>query len=56
MAVVIDQSKCTGCGACVDICPCESLSLQNSLCVVDESSCADCGACVDECPVGALSL
>ena len=56
MAVVVDQSKCTGCGDCVATCPCESLSLKDSLCIVDEGSCADCGACVDVCTAGALSL
>ena len=56
MAVVVDQSKCTGCGECIAVCPVESLSMADSLCIVDESTCADCGACVDVCAAGALSL
>ena len=56
MAVVVDQSKCTGCGDCVAECPCESLSVKDSLCIVDEGTCADCGACIDVCTAGALSL
>ncbi len=56
MAVSIDKSKCTGCGACTDACPCEALSVQGDLCVVDEGACADCGACIDVCPVEALLL
>ena len=56
MAVIVDTGKCTGCGACIETCPVEALSLKDSLAVVDESSCADCGACIDVCPVGALSM
>jgi NAD-dependent dihydropyrimidine dehydrogenase PreA subunit len=42
---VVDESLCTGCGICLDICPVE---------VSDD--CTACGACVTECPNGALAI
>jgi NAD-dependent dihydropyrimidine dehydrogenase PreA subunit len=55
MAVTIDKETCTGCGACVDICPVDALKL-NEKAEVDPDTCIDCGTCVDECPVEAISL
>lgn len=56
MAVTIDKEKCTGCGACVDICPVDALKLEGDKTVVDPETCIDCGSCVDECPVEAITL
>ena len=56
MAVKADLEKCTGCGACVDICPNEALKVNDEKVVVDENECIDCGVCVDECPVEALEM
>jgi electron transfer flavoprotein alpha subunit/NAD-dependent dihydropyrimidine dehydrogenase PreA subunit len=51
----IDKDKCTGCGACMEMCPLGALTLVDDLAVVDDK-CTACGACLDVCPVGALSL
>ncbi len=56
MAVTIDKDTCTGCGACIDCCPVEALTMVSDKATVDEDTCVDCGACVDECPVEAISL
>lgn len=56
MAVVIDKTKCIGCGACVVECPVEALDLVDGLVVVDPEKCIDCGKCVKVCPANALSL
>ncbi|AQQ09249.1 Ferredoxin [Sedimentisphaera cyanobacteriorum] len=57
MPAVIDKETCTGCGACVDACPVEAISLDdNGKAEVDADACIDCGACVDECPVEAISM
>jgi len=56
MAVTIDKEKCTGCGACVEVCPVEALKLVDDKSVVDPDTCIDCGTCVDECPVEAITL
>jgi electron transfer flavoprotein alpha subunit len=53
--LMIDTETCTGCGACIDICPFAALDLVNNVAVVNED-CTACGACISECPVEALSL
>ena len=55
MSIKIDKEKCTACGACVEVCPVDAISL-NDKAEVDEDTCIECGACVDECPVEAISL
>ena len=56
MALIIEKSKCIGCGACVVECPVEALDLVDGLAVVDSAKCIDCGKCVSICPGDALSL
>jgi electron transfer flavoprotein alpha subunit len=51
----INKEECTGCGACVDVCPFGALKLVDDIATVDEQ-CTACGACLDVCPVSALSL
>jgi len=56
MAVKIDKDTCIGCGACVETCPVQALSMVDGKADVDAGTCVDCGACVGVCPVQALSL
>jgi len=51
----INKDECTGCGACIDVCPFGALSLVDGIIEVDEQ-CNACGACLDVCPTDALSL
>ena len=55
MAVTIDKEKCTGCAACVAVCPVSALKIENGKAVVSEK-CVDCGACIGQCPVEAITL
>jgi len=55
MVVIVDEEKCTGCGACEESCPVEAIKVDGKA-KVDEETCIDCGTCIDECPVEALSL
>lgn len=57
MALNIDLDLCTGCGACVAVCPFCALTQRASDGKVEvNEACTACGACVEVCPVGALSL
>lgn len=56
MAAKVDRKKCTGCGACVEVCPVEAIKMVNDVAVIDENECTECGLCVDECPEDAISL
>jgi NAD-dependent dihydropyrimidine dehydrogenase PreA subunit len=50
----IDPDSCDGCGACIDVCPDQAISLIDNIAVIDETLCADCGICEDACPQKAI--
>jgi Fe-S-cluster-containing hydrogenase component 2 len=52
--VWIDVARCTGCGACVEVCPVGAIALVDGKASVDEEACTGCEACVDACPEGAI--
>jgi len=56
VAARVNAEKCTGCGACVDVCPVDGIRLVNEVAVIDENKCTECGLCADECPENAISL
>lgn len=56
MPAKVDPEKCTGCEACVSVCPAGAISMVDGKAKVDPSLCTDCGVCVDECPVEAISM
>ena len=54
---MIAESHCTGCGACVNICPkqCVEIVLNEEgfyRPTVNANSCIQCNACISVCPVG----
>jgi len=55
MPAVVDKDKCTGCGACEDVCPSGAITV-NDVAEVNAEECTDCEACVDECPTEAISM
>jgi ferredoxin len=57
-AVVLDQSACTLCHACVGVCPTGALSDNPDLPMLrfSESACVQCGLCAATCPETAITL
>lgn len=51
----VDETRCTGCGLCVDYCQFDALELRD-LVHVDAIRCVGCGVCTLACPEEALSL
>jgi len=54
---VIDKENCSGCGACVDHCPTDAITLDDDgKATRNETNCLGCGVCARFCPEGAISL
>jgi ferredoxin len=55
--IQIDESKCTGCGVCLDSCAEGALGLVDGKArLVKEKYCDGLAACLKECPEGALTI
>jgi ferredoxin len=55
--LALDEAACTGCGACLLVCPHAVFSVQGKKALIERrSSCMECGACALNCPAGALSV
>jgi heterodisulfide reductase subunit A len=54
----VDRSRCSGCGACVDVCAYKAIELDPVLRVaaVNEATCKGCGTCTATCRAGAIDL
>lgn len=58
-SLAIDEAKCVGCGACVDVCPHAVISLEGpekKAAIAARSRCMECGACAINCPVSAIAV
>ncbi len=51
-----DPEACTACGACVEQCPAEALTMPDDLPVVDMDRCVTCFCCQEICPEKAMAL
>lgn len=62
MPTFVYDSKCDGCGKCVDICPSDIMHLTNSIVNgrkaynIEPNYCWECYACVKECPQHAIDM
>lgn len=52
--VWIDQERCAGCGACVDVCPTEAITLIDGKARVNDALCQGCQVCLEACATGAV--
>ena len=56
MKSICNYEKCTGCGACQNVCPKGAIVLKDDSClgfqypVIDHNLCIDCGVCQNVCP------
>jgi NAD-dependent dihydropyrimidine dehydrogenase PreA subunit len=52
---IIDETRCDGCGLCVELCSTEALALRDGKAVVvNPEACLYEGVCEDICPRGAI--
>jgi len=47
--VYTDREKCKGCYACIRICPCKAIKVEEGLAQVIKERCIACGTCLDVC-------
>ncbi len=50
------SAVCIGCGRCIDACPENALSRDESGIVIERNRCRACGRCTEACPSGAIKL
>ena len=51
----VNQEMCTGCGACVEVCPVGAIALDDrGVAGIDEDECIRCGKCHEACPEEAV--
>ena len=51
-----DRDRCTGCGACAEICPVRTVELKDDFPLTDEEWCIGCGVCSTVCPSDAAKM
>lgn len=52
----VDPKICDGCGACVDRCQMEAISIQDDIARINRDRCIGCGLCVSKCPSESMHL
>ncbi len=54
---LLDETRCTGCGDCVTLCPVDCLEMAGPLPWLPRpAACVSCGLCVLVCPESAIDL
>jgi ferredoxin len=53
---VVDNSRCTHCGICTDVCPVSAIHFSNDETSINHELCVGCGQCVRTCPKDAIRL
>jgi len=54
--LIVDYDHCSYCGACVAVCPPDSIVLHDATLLIDAATCTLCERCIPVCPTGALAL
>ncbi|MFC1935446.1 DUF362 domain-containing protein [Chloroflexota bacterium] len=50
----VDEARCTGCEACIEVCTEGAITLRDSKAVIDQELCIRCGSCSELCMAGAI--
>ena len=50
----VNKDTCIGCGACVDMCPVQAITLVDGKASINPDICVSCGSCVGTCPANAI--
>jgi dissimilatory sulfite reductase (desulfoviridin) alpha/beta subunit len=50
----VSDQDCSECGACLETCRENAISIENGHPVIDDSRCLSCGQCIPVCPTGSL--
>lgn len=50
----VDETRCSGCGACVDVCPGGAIAISQGTAIIDQERCSQCEACFHACPEQAI--
>jgi len=56
VTTVIDPDRCIGCGLCIQVCPQQTISMQNGIAAVTGDRSLACGHCVAVCPADAVTV
>ena len=57
VTLVLDESKCIGCGICLEVCPHGVFIIESGRAQIqNRDGCMECGACARNCPASAISV
>jgi dissimilatory sulfite reductase (desulfoviridin) alpha/beta subunit len=51
----VTDEACTHCDACIDVCPDDAITLDETTVVIDRKRCMACGKCIPACPTATLN-
>ena len=52
--IIVNDIRCTKCGRCVEVCPQDAISLEQSIRKINRLKCDNCLKCADVCPTQAI--